>query len=206
MIEITYQELMDRISRGAVIPKGLWIEDPKGIRWYWEDGNFRTGMKEGDKEPPFIYLTDKYNLMELYTIKFKIKEPKDEIKPNALVMDIQQILARYGNGDENIGLLDTSTGEMWEFVPLSQNIINRDGDKITEYVDEDRLSTLEFEIMYQEKALEKEDMKDTLLGAALTDLDEINKATTKLKLELDDIIAHTEHMKKLFDLYNDMPN
>lgn len=201
MNEYNYQNILRMIDEGEFNPVDVWLEDENGIHWYWEEGNFFTGLKDMDREPPRIYLTDKYNLMQLYNIKFKII-PIEMSEPE--ILNINQIINKYGKGNCNIGLLNKTTSEMWEFVPLKQDILNRDGESITEYVDNDKLDMIKFEVLYKEKSLEKADIKDNLKDALDTEITTVANITHNIVKELADINDHLEHLERLYKLHNDL--
>lgn len=72
MKEIDYLVLIKMISDGEIRPDGLKVEDQNGLKWFWKDGNFVMTMRDGDTEPPYLYLTDKYNVVDLYSLRFKV--------------------------------------------------------------------------------------------------------------------------------------
>lgn len=183
-MKISYTDLINRINRNEINVNNIWVEDENGTKWFWTVSGFATGMKEYDKEPPLIYLTDRYNIMELYDMWFEIPEFKQNLEEGKY--KIKDILERFSDKDENIKLLD-SKGEVWEFIPLAKSIINTDGESITEYLNEAELDMEQFEILYQKKSLNKEKTKNNLEKEIID--------------EIQTIEASLAHLKEMFRLY-----
>lgn len=188
MKEIDYPYLIKMISDHEINVEGLWLEDQNGIKWFWKEGNFCTGMKEYDKEPPLIYLTDKYSIQDIYQLRFKIPELKKVNKqPNKLT--IEDIIDKFSNKQENVKLID-ERGDIWEYVPIAKSILNANGEAITEFFDETTLSMMDFEILYQEQSLDKPDARDEVMK--------------EIQTHLNNIEGEFEHLKKLFKLYENL--
>lgn len=188
MKEVEYPHLVRMISDHEISLEGLWLEDQNGIKWFWKEGNFCTGMHEYDTEPPFIYLTDKYSLSEIYKMTFKIPEIK---RPNrqSNKLTIEDIIDKYADKDENVKLIDHK-GDIWEFVPLTKTILNESGESITDFYNELTLSTLDFEILYQEKSLDKPDARDEVIK--------------EIQNHIEILEGEFEHLKRLFKLYGNL--
>lgn len=188
MKEIDYPYLIKMITDHEINVEGLWLEDQNGTQWFWKDGNFCTGMNKYDTEPPLIYLTDKYNIQELYQLRFKIPEIK---KPNkqSNKLTIEDIIDKFSNKQENVKLIDHN-GDMWEYVPLAKSIMNENGESITDFFNETTLSAMDFEILYQEKSLDKPEARDEVIKEIQTHIDILEE--------------EFEHLKKLFKLYGNL--
>lgn len=178
-MELNYPVLMRKILNKELETDRLWVEDINGIKWFWKDGNFITGMKNGDKEPPYIYLTDKYNISELYLMKFKLSEMVNP-KRQSNRYTVEDIITKFSNSNKNIHLVD-SKGDVWDFIPLAKSIINTNGESITEFYDEISLSMKDFEVMWEEESLPKTEIKETTLDNINYTIKNIESELTQLK-------------------------
>ena len=119
MKRMRYAEILKMITDKKVDTNNIWIEDDDKTKWYWDGYNFATGMKEWDKEPPRMYLSDKYDLVNLYTMSFNVIKMDELLKqPNKLT--IEDIIDKYSHKDYNVKLIN-GKGEQWEFVPFTKS-------------------------------------------------------------------------------------
>lgn len=178
MIKYNYSVLIKQISEGLIIPNDLWIKDNNDVEWFWYNGNFATGMKNGDKEPPLIYITDKYNIVDLYNLELEVL---NKSKFNKLY-SMQELLDKYSDSKDVVYVKDDKTNCSWEFIPLNKSIISADtGESIFDFLNADEVSMAKFEILWKEECLPKEEIKSITLDNALEQIKELKEALDKLE-------------------------
>lgn len=183
MKRMRYAEILKMITDKKVDTNNIWIEDDSGVKWFWNNGNFMTGMKEWDREPPLICLTDKYDLVSLYSMSFDVVKMKELLKqPNKLT--IEDIIDKFSHKDFNVKLINEK-GEQWEFVPFTKSIVNENGESILEFYDENQLSTMDFEEMWTEPSLDKKETKDVIINRLQDISKEIESQLNQLYIYLD---------------------
>lgn len=173
-----YPELMRQINDSLIIPNKLWVKDSNGIEWFWRDNGFMAGMRNGDIEAPFIYITDKYNIVDLYSLELEILNRSDCNK----LYSMQDILNKYSDGNDVIYFKNTKDNSQWEFIPLNKSIISAEtGESIFDFLNEDEVSMAKFEIIWKEESLPKEEIKSITLDSALEQINEVREILNRLE-------------------------
>lgn len=161
---------------GGNPPNGLWIEDENGMKWFHQNGNFLSSIKEGDTEPPYICISDKYNVVDLYNLKVRLLSKSN-------TFSLEEIINKYKDSD-SVVLLQDSRGDQWEFTSLSKTILNQNGESLTDFYDDIELNNLRFMVDYEEKSLPKQDIKDNILDDIESICDDICMSLEKLKNDI----------------------
>lgn len=178
-MKIMYPELIRQIGSGLVRPDNLWVRDSNDIEWFWRDGGFMTGMRNGDTEAPLIYITDKYNIVDLYSLELTVLDKGNYIKVRYTMEDI---INKYSSCKDVVYFTNIEDNSQWEFIPLNKSIISTEtGESIFDFLNEDEVSMAKFEILWKEKSLPKEEIKSITLDNALEQIKELKETLNKLE-------------------------
>lgn len=178
MIKYKYPVLVREIGEGLLIPNNLWVKDNNDNEWFWHENNFVTGMKDGDTEPPYIFITDRYNIIDLYNLELEIL---DKSRYNKLY-SMQQLLDKYSNSTDVVYVRDDKLNDSWEFIPITKSVINANtGENIFDFIDTDELAMTKFEVLWREKCLPKEEIKSLSMEKSLEQIKEVREILDKLE-------------------------
>lgn len=179
-MKFIYPELIRQINDGLIIPNKLWVKDSNGIEWFWRDGGFMTGMRSGDTEAPLIYITDKYNIVDLYSLELIILCDKGVY--HKVQYTIEDIINKYAHDKDVIYFRNIKDNSQWEFIPLNKSVISTEtGESIFDFLNEDEVSMAKFEIIWKEESLPKEEIKSITLDSALEQINEVREILNRLE-------------------------
>lgn len=178
--EYSYAELSRLLSDNNI--ETLRVKDTNDRYWLWKDGNFVQTMKEGDTEPPYIYMTDIYNLIDLYNLKFHIP-----YNFGRRYYSLENIIEGFSHEKDKTFYFSDEKNDNWEFVPLKKSLLNENGESILEFYNDAELSMKQFELLYIDGCLPKTEVKSISTDLILKQLDEVKTLVNMIENEIKDI-------------------
>ena len=193
---ISYLKLLNDIQMGLICTDKLWVRDDHGTTWFWTEFGLATGMKEWDKEPPLIYITDRYSTVDLYSLTFTILSLTKDTKPE--ILNAFEIFSKYRDYKKPVKLIDTKTNKEWEFVPLKSSIINSSGANLLDIISASELPTTLFEVYpYLDKNKKKK--KKSKYDILKESIKELTVRVSNIEEELEELNAYVQHIESLME-------